>query len=72
MGFGRDLVWNCIGLALFSDCKVTTKILIAETTLGKIHVISQEIALYTRNTLIHSEKFSEGFFSHFRTSVISH
>ena len=62
MGFGRDLVWNCIGLAFVSDCKVTTKILIAETTIGKIHVISQEIALYTRNTLIHREKFSEGIF----------
>ena len=60
MGFGRDLVWNCIGLALFSDCKVTTKILIAETTIGKIHVRFEENALCARNTLIHSEKFSEG------------
>ena len=36
------------------------------------HVTFQEIAFYTRNSLIHREKFSEGIFSVSTLPVISH
>ena len=42
-----------------SYCKITTIFADVPTNYGKIHVRFEENALCARNTLIHSEKFSE-------------
>ena len=45
---------------LISKCKITTIFANVPTNYGKIHVRFEENAFCARNSLIHSEKFSEG------------
>ena len=67
----RDLNSSLFTLHLFG-CKGTTFFSENHKVACFFHVTFQEIAFYTRNSLIHREKFSEGIFSVSTLPVISH